>query len=102
MQFAVQIGWANCIFLTMQIPTICISLTNANCQGNATLLGNAFPMQMTLLRVEIDLVQLPELSNSGQREKMSSDQNWSFLSEFKVKAMRPNTIWFGLVHGLVN
>ena len=41
--------------------------------------------------------------NSRYGEKdISSDSNWSFLSRLRAEVVRPNNIWFGVVHGSMN
>ena len=46
---------------------------------------------------------IAEIVNSRYGEKdISSDSNWSFLSRFRAEIVRPNNIWFGVVHGSVN
>ena len=58
---------------------------------------------MTELHVVTDSTTLPGIVNSGYGERyISFDLNWSFLSRFRAEVVRPNNIWFGVVHGSMN
>ena len=58
---------------------------------------------MTDLHVETDLEGLPNLLQSGKREKdVSANLSWSFLSDVKATVVRPNKISSQSVHGSLN